>query len=110
MQAHIRMAEHAKDGMTIRLKTKFTIPEVFGHDQNADNEIGAPYILMSYMHGTSVAELSELRDCDPETFGTPEQDVRFRQQMVEIHVQLASLTFDRIAVFEKATITQVTCS
>lgn len=35
-------------------------------------------------------------DCDPETFGTPEQDVRFRQQMVDIHVQLASLTFDRI--------------
>ena len=48
------------------------------------------------MHGTSAAELSELRDCDPETFGTPEQDVRFRQQMVDIHVQLASLTFDRI--------------
>lgn len=96
MQAQIRMAEHAKADMAIRLKTKIAVPEVFGHDLSADNEVGAPYILMSYMHGTSAAELSELRDCDPETFGTAEQDARFRQQMANIHVQLASLTFDRI--------------
>ena len=79
-----------------RLKTKIPVPEIFGHDLNPANEVGAPYILMSYIHGTSAAELSELRDCEPEVFGTPEQDARFRRQMASIHVQLGRLTFDQI--------------
>ena len=80
----------------IRLNTNIPVPEVFGHDLSRDNAVGAPYIFMSYIHGTVAADLQQAKDCGTGVFGTPEQDRRFWTQMAEYHVQLASLTFDKI--------------
>ncbi|KAK3899058.1 hypothetical protein C8A05DRAFT_46784 [Staphylotrichum tortipilum] len=41
------------------------------------NPVGAPYILMSYIHGTVAAELRSLKSCAPLLFGTPDQDLKF---------------------------------
>ena len=80
----------------IRLNTNIPVPEVFGHDLSVDNAVGAPYIFMSYIHGTVAADLQQAKECGTGVFGTPEQDRRFWTQMAEYHVQLAILTFDKI--------------
>jgi hypothetical protein len=80
----------------LRLNTDIPVPEVFGHDLSADNVVGAPYILMSYIHGTVAADFQEAQDCGNGVFGSPEQDRRFWSQMAKIHAQLAGLTFDKI--------------
>jgi hypothetical protein len=63
---------------------------------DADNAVGAPYVFMTYIHGTVAAELSALWGCQPNTFGTESQDARFLEQMANIQTQLAHLTFDCI--------------
>lgn len=60
------------------------------------NDVGAPYILMDYIHGTVAAELRRAKDCDIGLFGTPAQDQKFRQQMADIQVKLSSFTFNQI--------------
>lgn len=80
----------------LRTNTDMPVPEVFAHDLTANNTVGAPYILMSYMHGTTARDLSEARDCESGVFGTPEQNERFWSQLAKYHVQLASITFDKI--------------
>jgi hypothetical protein len=80
----------------LRLNTNIPVPEVFGHDLTAENEVGAPYMLISYMHGTIASDLWDAQDCGIGTFGSPEQDRRFWSQMASYHAQLASLTFDKI--------------
>lgn len=80
----------------LRLNTDIPVPEVFGHDLDADNEVGAPYILMEYLHGTIASDLQEAQDCGIGTFGSPEQDCRFWAQMAEYHAKFASITFDKI--------------
>ena len=80
----------------IRLNSDIPVPEVFGYNLNADNTVGAPYIFMSYIHGTIAAELQQAKECRTGVFGSPEQDLHFWTQMAEYHVQLASLTFDKI--------------
>lgn len=72
------------------------VPEVMGHDLDPGNEVGAPYLFMSYIHGTAASELRQIRHCELDKFGTPEQDKWFRHQMAAIQVKLAGLTFDRI--------------
>jgi hypothetical protein len=79
-----------------RLNTNIPVPKVFGHDLSADNPVGAPYIFMSYIHGTVAKDLQQAHECEEGVFGTPEQDSRFWHQMAEYHVQLAGLTFDKI--------------
>lgn len=81
---------------TCRAKTNIPVPEVFNYELSADNDIGGPYILMEYMHGTAALELQEQRECEAHVFGTAEQDARFWQQMASIQVQLATLTSDQI--------------
>lgn len=80
----------------IRLNSNIPIPEVFGYDLSADNTVGAPYMFIEYLHGTVAAELQQAKECGTGMFGSPEQDRRFWTQMAEYHVQLASLTFDKI--------------
>ena len=80
----------------IRLNSDIPVPEVFGYDLSAENTVGAPYIFIEYLHGTVAAELQQAKECGTGTFGSPEQDRRFWTQMAEYHVQLASLTFDKI--------------
>jgi hypothetical protein len=85
-----------KADMNHRLNTDIPVPEVFGHDLSADNAVGAPYIFISYIHGTVAKDLQLAHECEEGVFGSPEQDSRFWRQMAEYHVQLASLTFDKI--------------
>lgn len=80
----------------LRLNTDIPVPEVFAHDLTAENEVGAPYILMTYLHGTIASDLQDAQDCGIGTFGSPGQDRRFWSQMALYHTQLASLTFDKI--------------
>ena len=72
------------------------MPEVFSYNLEPGNEVGAPYILMSYIHGNVASELRLDRQCAVDKFGTPSQDESFRQQMADIQARLACLTFDCI--------------
>ncbi|CAH0033440.1 unnamed protein product [Clonostachys rhizophaga] len=76
--------------------TSVPVPEVYHYDFSRDNSIGAPFILMSYIHGNAASELRLQKDCPPRLFGTAEQDKAFRRQMADIQVQLAAIQFDRI--------------
>lgn len=78
------------------LNSDIPVPEVFGYDLNIDNIVGAPYIFMSYIHGTIAAELQQAKECGTGVLRSSEQDLYFWTQMAEYHVQLASLTFDKI--------------
>ncbi|GAB7328950.1 hypothetical protein MBLNU13_g00820t1 [Cladosporium sp. NU13] len=78
------------------LNTSISVPKVFGHDLTAENEVGAPYILMQYLHGTTASDLQDAKDCGIGTFGSPEQDRHFWSQMASYHAQLTSITFDKI--------------
>jgi hypothetical protein len=77
-------------------KTSIPVPEVFHHDFSLDSEIGAPYMLISYIHGSVASELSQQRDCHPDVVGTPAQHKRFRAQMAKIQVELVSHRSDGI--------------
>ena len=72
------------------------MPQVFGYHVRWDNEVGAPYIFMSFINGNVASDLRLTKDCEVGRFGTLDQDKRFRQQMASIQVQLASLQFDQI--------------
>lgn len=79
-----------------RAKTSIPVPEVHSYSLDLTNDVGAPYILMDYIHGTVATELREARKCNAGLFGTPNQDRKFRQQMADIQVKLSSFTFDQI--------------
>jgi hypothetical protein len=79
-----------------RLHSDIPVPEVFGYDLSVENTVGAPYMFITYLHGTIAAELQQAKECGTGVFGSPEQDCRFWAQMAKYHVQLASLTFDKI--------------
>ncbi|KAJ5180149.1 hypothetical protein N7492_003359 [Penicillium capsulatum] len=68
------------------------------HAYNVDrmNEVGAPYILMDYIHGTVATELQRAKQCERGIFGTPNQDRNSREQMTKIKVQESSFVFGRI--------------
>lgn len=74
----------------VRKHTTIPVPEVFAHDISPDNEVGAPNVLMSYIHGTSVMGHSQAREYDLDS------DEKFWQRMADIQIQLASLNFDKI--------------
>lgn len=58
--------------------------------------MGAPYILMDYIHGNVASEMRVAKGCALGLYGTPEQDRRFRREMATIQTVLATFTFDRI--------------
>lgn len=58
-----------------------------------DNAVGAPYILMEYIHGSVASELRQAKSCALQMFGTPEQDRNFRGQMAQIQATVASFRF-----------------
>ncbi|KAI0148392.1 hypothetical protein GGR57DRAFT_515373 [Xylariaceae sp. FL1272] len=60
------------------------------------NTVGAPYILMDYVHGNVAYELRLAKDCALGLSGTEEQDKRFKRQMSEKQATLATFTFDHI--------------
>jgi hypothetical protein len=67
-----------------------------GYSTVPDNAVGAPYILMEYIHGSVASELRQARSCAPQRFGTPEQDRKFREQMARIQATVASFRFPKV--------------
>lgn len=76
--------------------TSIPVPEVITFDMSRENNVGAPYILMGYIHGTIATELREAKSCAPQLFGTPDQDRKFREQMARIQATVASFRFPQI--------------
>ncbi|KAK3373528.1 kinase-like domain-containing protein [Lasiosphaeria ovina] len=77
-------------------KTSIPVPKVIDYNIFPDNEAGAPYILMEYIHGSVASELRKAKSCAPQMFGTPEQDRKFRGQMARIQATVASFRFPQI--------------
>ncbi|KAJ4528071.1 hypothetical protein HRR83_000822 [Exophiala dermatitidis] len=80
----------------LQTKTCIPIPKIYGYSVDANNEVGAPYILMDYINGSVATELRMAKNCDVGLFGTFHQDRKFREQMARIQVTLSSFEFDRI--------------
>ncbi|KAI0531814.1 kinase-like domain-containing protein [Xylaria digitata] len=77
-------------------KSTIPVPEIFAYDHDPSNRVGAPYMLMEYVHGTMAYEQQFFKHCTPSTFGTLEQDQRFRQQMAKIQAQMLAFQFPKI--------------
>ena len=79
-----------------RLNTNVPVPNIYLYDLDPKNKVGAPFMLMEYINGTTAMELRERKECAPFVFGTEEQDARLRQQMAHIQVDLARCRSDSI--------------
>ncbi len=79
-----------------RSKTSIPVPEVHAYNFSSDNEAGAPFILMDYIHGSVASELRIQHNSARGLFGTPEQDRKFREQMARVQATLASFQFPQI--------------
>jgi hypothetical protein len=79
----------------IRNKTNIPVPEIFAYDTTANNEIGAPYICMSFIPGKRV---SEIWFKDPTSGALSREEFRLRilTDMAQTMTQFSSLTFDKI--------------
>ncbi|KAI0424085.1 kinase-like domain-containing protein [Xylaria sp. FL1042] len=80
----------------LKSKTTIPVPEVFVYDHDPSNRIGAPYMLIEYIHGSTASDLWSIKNCAPSTYGTPEQDRKFRQQLAKIQAQLLAFQFPQI--------------
>jgi len=63
---------------------------------DCSNEVGARYMLMEYIHGTTASELRRIKSCKPSTYGTSEQDRKFREQMAKIQAEVLLCRFQKI--------------
>jgi hypothetical protein len=72
------------------------VPGLFAHDGDSANEVGAAYMLLEYIHGTTAAELAEIHGSAPATYGTAEKDHKFREQMARIQAEVLSFKFPLI--------------
>ncbi|KAF5976140.1 protein kinase-like domain-containing protein [Fusarium bulbicola] len=77
-------------------KTSIPVPAVHSCSVDTTNQVGAPYILMDYMHGTVATELRDANECEGGLFGTPDKDRSFRTQMAEIQAALSFFKFHEI--------------
>ncbi|KAI0486557.1 kinase-like domain-containing protein [Xylaria cf. heliscus] len=72
------------------------VPELFVYDHDPSNKVGAPYMLIEYIHGSTANDLRSIQNSGPSMFGTPEQDEKFRRQMAKIQAQLLAFKFPKI--------------
>ncbi|KAF5672697.1 kinase-like domain-containing protein [Fusarium denticulatum] len=79
-----------------KAKTSIPVPAVHSYSVDTNNQVGAPYILMDYIHGTVAMELRDANEYEGGLFGTPDQDRAFRKQMAEIQATLSSFKFSEI--------------
>ena len=86
-----RMGIEVATANHLRARTYIPVPGVFGHDSDPCNDIDAPYILLSYIHGNVASDLSSMRKCEFGVFGTPDQNQGFWRQMAEIKRPLCLL-------------------
>ncbi|MCJ1244681.1 hypothetical protein MMC30_001880 [Trapelia coarctata] len=81
-----RMKNEVATYKYLKLHTSIPVPEVHGYNAETDADIGAPYMLLTYIHGTRAYD-----------FGLDVEQSRYVQrQMIEIMLELASHKFDRI--------------
>ncbi|EME83308.1 uncharacterized protein MYCFIDRAFT_81812 [Pseudocercospora fijiensis CIRAD86] len=77
----------------IRQRTGLPIPELVSYDASLNNEIGAPYILMSYINGKPLNETWPGNGDDPAE--VHEQRLKVLRQLSRLVVKFSSLQFDR---------------
>ena len=70
------------------LQSSIPVPKVLHYDPIPHNDIGAPYLLMSYINGTCASEQCLKMASPVGQFGNFIQDSNFRRQMAEIQVKL----------------------
>lgn len=63
--------------------------------------MGAPYILMDYIHGNVASEMRLAKDCALSLYNTPKQDRSFRREVAMIQAVLATFTFDQSEAYIK---------
>ncbi|EFR00662.1 hypothetical protein MGYG_03669 [Nannizzia gypsea CBS 118893] len=80
----------------LKEQTTVPVPEAHYCDASPTNAVGAPYILMDYIHGTPADDLRATLRYGENVFGTTRQNIDFRRQLAKIQVELASKKFDRI--------------
>lgn len=81
-----------------RSKTTLSVPRVYTYcltDTNI-NKVGAPYMLMDYIHGTPADQLQWQDGSELGYFGTPEQDRKFRHALSRIQATVSSFNFSTI--------------
>ncbi|KAM0261479.1 hypothetical protein ACHAPA_009799 [Fusarium lateritium] len=79
-----------------KAKTFIPVPAIQSYDVNTTNRVGAPYILMDYIHGTVATELRDANECEGGLFGTREQDRNFKKKMAEIQATISCFKFAQI--------------
>lgn len=82
--------------MQVRARSNIPVPQVHSFDTEEHNDVGAPYILMDYIHGTVASELRLAKGCAVGLYGSAEQDQIFRREMAAVQANLVAFTFDRI--------------
>ena len=82
--------------MSPRLNTTVPVPNIYLYNLDPKNPVGASFMIMAYINGTTAIKLSGRKGYPPFVFGTEEQDARLKQQMAHIQVDLARCRFDSI--------------
>ena len=80
----------------MRAETSIPVPNIYSYNIDPTNNVGAPYVLMNYIDGTTANKLRESKKCHVGLYGKPEQDHKFKRQMAKIQAELASHKFDSI--------------
>ncbi|KAM5440082.1 hypothetical protein McanCB56680_002194 [Microsporum canis] len=80
----------------LRKETNIPVPETYYCDASLNNLVGAPYILMEYIHGTTAHTLRKAKGPNSYVLGSQLQDLNFRKELAMIQVTLATKKFDRI--------------
>lgn len=84
------MAKHS-ESMLCRCHTTIPVPEVHAFNAHVNNEVGAPYMLLTYIHGTIADEIEGI-----ESATDVEGTRHVLDQLAKIMVELATCKFDRI--------------
>ncbi|EFE36518.1 uncharacterized protein ARB_04039 [Trichophyton benhamiae CBS 112371] len=80
----------------LRDETTVPVPEAYYCDASLSNAIGAPYILMDYIHGTTAEKLRKNLGYRENEFGSVDENINFKRGLAMIQVELASKKFNRI--------------
>lgn len=74
-----------------RQHTTIPVPEVYGYNARVNEELGAPYMLLTYIHGTIADDMEGIDS------GENEEGTRHvLKQLANMMVEMASCKFDRI--------------
>ena len=74
-----------------RQHTTIPVPEVHGYNARVNDELGAPYMLLTYIHGTIADDMEGIDS------GENEDGTRYiLKQLADMMVELAACKFDRI--------------